>query len=135
MIGILRTLKENDINSTNLGKLRRYSLARGERTLSFRGRLLGFYHAEGDALEVSAQDKTLLETIAIFRTRTRYLIYYLIHHHNNEHLSGRQVHIQVTGDLDGAASFIDAMIYPNKRSFADGVVADARATDERIKER
>lgn len=135
MFGFLRTLKEKDINSTKLGKLRNYSLARGERTLSFRGRLLGFYHAEGDALEVSAQDKTLLETIAIFRTRTRYLIYYQIHHHNNEHLSGRQVHIHVTDDLDGAAAFIDAMVYPNKRAFADGVIEDARSTDALVKER
>lgn len=129
MFSILRTLKEKNIDSTNLGKLRTYSLARGDRSVRFRGKLLGFYHASGDCLEPEAQNKTHLETIAIFKTQTRYLIYYVLHYLNNEHLSGRHVHVHATPTLDEAARFIDAMTYANKRSFAQAVVEDARAMD------
>jgi len=129
MLAFLRTLREKDINSTNLGKPRNYRLARGEQTMSFRGRLLGFYHAEGDCLEPEAQNKTHLTTIAIFRTRTRYLIYYVLNHVNNEHLSGRQVHIHATKDLDSAERFVGAMAYSNRKSFMLGVMEDARKTE------
>ncbi|GFK93469.1 hypothetical protein NNJEOMEG_01302 [Fundidesulfovibrio magnetotacticus] len=129
MFPFLRTLREKDINSTQLGKARTYRLARGDQTMTFKGRLLGFYHAEGDCLEPEAQNKTHLLTIAIFRTSSRYLIYYVLNYVNNEHLSGRQVHVHATPDLEAAARFVDAMTYANRKSFAQGVLEDARATD------
>ena len=132
MFSFARTLREKDINSTNLGKPRNYRLARGEQIMTFRGRLLGFYHAEGDCLEPEAQNKTHLTTIAIFRTRTRYLIYYVLNHVNNEHLSGKQVHIHATQDMDAAERFVNAMTYANRKSFVQGVIEDARAADTAV---
>ncbi|MBI4805979.1 MAG: hypothetical protein HY795_12160 [Desulfovibrio sp.] len=130
MFYLLRTLRENDINSTHLGKQRKYKLARGDRSLLFRGKLLGFYHAADDCLEPAAQNQTHLATIAIFKTQTKYLIYYVLEYINNEHISGKQVHIHATSDLDGAATFINAMTYINKKSFAQAVIEDARAQDD-----
>jgi hypothetical protein len=124
-----RTLREKDINSTNLGKLRTYKLVRSERTISFRGRLLGFYHASGDSLEPAAQNQTHLESIAIFKTNTRYLVWYVLEYLNNEHIEGRRVQVHAAPTLDGVARFIDAMTYVNKKSFAQAVVEDARAQD------
>lgn len=124
-----RTLKEKDINSTYLGKLREYKLARSERTIRFKGRLLGYYHASDDCLEPAAQNQTHLETIAIFRTATRYLVYYVLQYLNNEHISGRRVHIHAAPTLDDLARFVDSMTYANKRAFANAVIEDARAKD------
>jgi len=129
MFYLLRTLRENDINSTHLGKQRKYRLSRGNRSLLFRGKLLGFYHAADDCLTPAAQNQTHLSSIAIFKTQTKYLIYYVLEYINNEHISGKQVHIHATPDLDGAANFINAMTYINKKSFAQAVVEDSRAQD------
>lgn len=129
MFDLIRTLREKDINSTNLGKNRRYRLTRGDRSVSFKGRLLSFYHAASDCLEPEAQNKTHLESIAIFRTLTRYLIYYVLEYQNNEHISGKQVHLHATASLEAAERFIGAMTYVNKRAFAQAVIEDARASD------
>ena len=129
MFGIRRILKEKDINSTNLGKFRTYRLVRSERTISFKGKLLGYYHASGDSLEPAAQNQTHLESIAIFKTSTRYLVWYVLEYLNNEHLSGRKVHVHAAPSLDAVARFIDSMTYVNKKSFAQAVVEDARAQD------
>lgn len=130
MLDFLRTLQEKDINSTQLGKLRKYNLARGDKSVHFKGTLIAFYHAAGDSLDPEAQDKTHLETIAIFKTSARYLIYYVLNYQNNEHITGRQVHVHATSDLDAADRFIQAMAYANKRAFAQGVMDDARAMDK-----
>jgi len=124
-----RIRREKDINSTNLGKTRQFKLIRGEKTMSFKGALLGFYHAEGDCVEQAAQNQTHLQSIAIFRTSTRYLIWYVLNYQNNEHLSGKHVHIHAAGDMQGVARFIEAMVYVNKRSFYPAVVEDAQAQD------
>ena len=124
-----RIRRERDINSTNLGKNRQYRLIRGDKTLSFKGKLLGFYHAEGDCLEQAAQNQTHLQSIAIFRTQTQYLIWYVLNYVNNEHLSGKHVHVHATGDMAGAAKFIEAMAYVNKRAFYPAVVEDAMVKD------
>jgi len=129
MFNLIRTLKEKDINSTNLGKQRRFQLARGDRTVRFKGKLLSFYHAAADSLDFEAQNKTRLETIAIFRTLSRYLIYYVLEYQNNEHLSGKQVHLHATSSLEGAERFIGAMTYVNRKSFAQAVIDDARVMD------
>lgn len=129
MFDFLRTLREKDINSTQLGKVRRFRLARGDRSVNFKGKLLSFYHAEGDSVEPQAQDKTRLETIAIFRTLTRYLIYYVLEYQNNEHISGKQVHLHATASLEGAERFIAAMAYVNKRAFSPAVIEDAQEMD------
>ncbi len=133
MFDHFRTFREKDIVSTSLGKTRTYRLTRGDRVMTFKGRLLGFYHAADDCLEPAAQNQTHLESIAIFKTASRYLIYYVLHYKNNEHLSGRQVHVHATPDLDTAQRFIDAMAYTNKRAFAHAVVEDARAQDQQGK--
>ncbi len=124
-----RTFREKDINSTNLGKIRQYTLLRGDIKLSFKGQLLGFYHAEGDCLEQAAQNQTHLRSIAIFKTQTRYLIWYVLYYQNNEHLSGKYVHAHAAGDMSGVAKFIEAMTYVNKRAFFPAVVEDAQAKD------
>ncbi|WP_243360387.1 hypothetical protein [Fundidesulfovibrio terrae] len=129
MFDFLRTLGEKDINSMQLGKPRKYKLARGDRSMLFKGKLLSFYHASGDCLEPAAQNQTHLATIAIFRTQTRYLIYYVLEYINNEHISGKQVHVHATATMDETARFIDAMAYVNKKSFAHAVVDDARNQD------
>ncbi|WP_243310689.1 hypothetical protein [Fundidesulfovibrio agrisoli] len=123
------THRERDINSTSLGKQRTYCLKRGDTHIRFTGKLLSFYHAADDCLEPAAQNQTHLETIALFRTQSQYLIYYVLLYQNNEHLSGRHVHLHATPDLDGAERFIGAMAYVNKRAFATAVVEDARAMD------
>jgi len=129
MFDIIRTLREKDINSTNLGKTRRFALARGDRSFRFRGKLIAFYHAAADSLDPEAQNKTHLESIAIFKTLSRYLIYYVIDYQNNEHLSGKHVHLHATASLEGAERFIGAMAYANKRAFANAVIEDAKAMD------
>ena len=124
-----RIRRERDINSTNLGKVRQYKFVRGDQTLTFKGKLLGFYHAEGDCVEKPAQNQTTLQSIAIFRTSTRYLIWYVLSYENNEHLSGKHVHVHATPDMAGAARFVEAMTYVNKRSFFPAVVEDSQAQD------
>ena len=124
-----RTRREKDITATSLGKPRQWKLARGDRGIRFTGRLLGFYHLADDSVEPAVQNQTHLESIAIFKTHAHYLVYYVIRYVNNEHLSGRHVHVRVTRDLDQTAAFIGAMAYVNKKSFAQAVVADARSQD------
>ena len=119
----------DSINSTQLGKPRKYKLARGDRSMLFAGKLLSFYHASGDCLEPAAQNQTHLATIAIFRTQTRYLIYYVLEYINNEHMTGKHVHVHATPTMDETARFIDAMVYVNKKSFAHSVVEDALSQD------
>lgn len=121
--------REKDINSTNLGKVRQYKLIRGDKTMSFKAKLLGFYHAEGDCLEQAAQNQTHLRSIAIFKTQTKYLIWYVLYYQNNEHLSGKHVHVHAVEDMQGVARFVEAMAYVNKRAFFPAVVEDALAKD------
>lgn len=123
------TLREKDINSTKLGKPRKFKLTRGDHALLFKGKLLSFYHAADDSLEPAAQNQTHLDTIAIFRTQTKYLIYYVLDYVNNEHMTGKHVYVHATPDLDGAARFIGAMTYVNKKAFEKAVVEDARIVD------
>ncbi|MFZ5426812.1 MAG: hypothetical protein ACOZEN_07545 [Thermodesulfobacteriota bacterium] len=129
MFDFIRTLREKDINSTNLRKNRRWLLTRGDRTVRFKGKLLSFYDASADCLDPEAQNKTRLETIAIFRTLSRYLIYYVLEYLNNEHISGKQVHLHATSSIEGAERFIGAMTYVNRKSFAQAIIEDARAAD------
>lgn len=129
MFSFLGKCREKDINSSNLGKTRTYKLARGQTFFVFTGRLLSYYDVAADCLEPEAQNKTHLESIALFKTRTRYLIYYVLLYQNNEHLDGRVVHVHATDDLDGADRFLCAMTYVNKRSFYPDVIKDARVQD------
>ena len=124
-----RVRREDDITASNLGKTRTWNLARGDRDVRFTGRLLGFYHLADDAVEPAVQNQTHLESIAIFKTKAQYFIYYRINHINNEHASGRQIHVRLTRDMEETAAFIESMTYANKRSFARAVVEDARVQD------
>ena len=130
MLFFSRALTEKDINPIRLGKLRTYRLSRNGQVLRFNGRLLSSYSIFGDSLEPEAQRQTHLESIAIFKTRTRYLLYYVVQYLNNDHISGRQVGIHAAPTLDELAAFIDSMHYVNKKSFAHAVIDDARAQDK-----
>jgi len=125
-----RTLTEKDIDATRLGRRRSYSLPRNGQALRFTGKLLGYYSIAGDCLEPAAQYQTHLESIAIFKTRTRYLLYYVIQHPASEISTGRQVGLRAASTLDDLAVFIDSMHYANKKSFAHAVIDDARAQDK-----
>jgi len=125
-----RTLTEKDINATRLGKLRAYSLTRNSQAVHFKGKLLGYYSVSGDCLEPAAQYQTHLESIAIFKTQTRYLVYYIIRRPDNEHAMRRQVSIHAAPTLDHLAAFIDSMHYANKKAFAHAVIDDARTQDK-----
>lgn len=128
MFDSIRTLREKDINSTQLGKTRSYKLTRGGLLFSFKGMLLGFYHIAGDSLDQEVQNQTHLTTIAIFKTQNRYIIYYALEYKNNDHIEGRKTHIHATSTLEDARRFIDAMTYPNKKTFAV-VTEDASACE------
>ena len=125
-----RTLTEKDIDATRLGKRRSYSLPRNGQDLRFTGKLLAYYSVAGDCLEPEAQYQTHLASIAIFKTRTRYLVYYVIQHPADELSTGRQVSIHAAPTLDALDAFIDSMRYANKKSFAHAVIDDARAQDK-----
>lgn len=129
MVLFARVRRENDITATNLGKVCAWRLVRGDREMRFTGRLLGFYHLADDAVEPAVRNQTHLESIAIFKTKAQYFVYYRIHHIGNEHATGRQVHVRLTRDMEETAAFIDSMTYANKKSFARAVVEDARAQD------
>jgi hypothetical protein len=124
-----RTRRERDINSVSLGKAHSWKLARGEVSIRFHARLLGFYHLAGDCQDINVQNQTHLETIAIFKTSQRYLVYYQVNYLNNEYLSGHHVFVRAVDSLEGASRFIQTMDYVNKKSFAQAVVEDAAAQD------
>jgi len=125
-----RALTEKDITATKLGKLRTYRLARNERVLRFKGRLLGYYSVSGDCLTPEAQRKPHVENIAIFKTGTRYLLYYVVQHPDKDYLTARQVGVHAAPSLDGIKAFIAHMDYANKKSFAHAVIEDARSQDK-----
>ncbi|GAB6039142.1 hypothetical protein JCM15519_37010 [Fundidesulfovibrio butyratiphilus] len=129
MFSFFGKCREKDINSSSLGKTRTYKLARGETFFVFTGRLLAYYNVAADCLEPEAQNKTHLQSIALFKTRTRYLIHYVLHYENNEHIEGKVVHVHATDDLDGADKFLSAMTYANKRAFYPDIIQDAREQD------
>jgi len=125
-----RVHTEKDINATKLGKLRTYRLARNDRTLRFRGKLLGYYCVSNDCLTTQAQRQPHVDTIAIFKVGIRYLLYYVVQSLDKDQCTVHQAGVHAAPALDGLAAFIAHMNYANKRSFAHAVIDDARSQDK-----
>ncbi len=126
---LFRRLHAKELTPKYVGKRRRFHLARNEGSVRFSGTLLAVYRHDLEDEEHRCPDVTHVNILALFRTkRGRFLAYYIIDHHGNEHISGEREYLKVCATIEELEAFVGLMRYVNAQSFRDKIVNEARLT-------
>jgi len=125
MLPFFPTKNFKDISDKLRGKLRRFRLPRSNGTLVVTGRLVSFFRHADFAEGLCPPAAGLVETLAVFKTRTgRFLVYYIVVYPELEYQTPRQEYARLCPDADALRAFLAAMAYPNKWHFAAQILAE-----------
>lgn len=125
MLPFLPTKHLKHLTDKLRGKRRRFRLPRGEGSLVFRGRLLAVFRHEDFAEGLCPPAAGLVETLAVFRTRSgRLLVYYVVVYPELEQHGPRQEYVRLCRDVVAVRQFLAAMAYPNAWRFRERIVAE-----------
>lgn len=126
---LFRRLHAKELIPKYVGKRRRFHLARNEGSVRFSGMLLAVYRHDLEDEERRCPDVTHMEILALFRTkRGRFLAYYVVDHHGNEHISGKREYLKICETIEELGRFVGMMRYVNAQSFQNRIVEEARLT-------
>lgn len=129
MLPFLPTKHLKHLTDSLRGKCRRFRLPRGEGSLAFTGRLLSVFRHEELAEGLCPPAAGLVETLAVFKTRSgRLLVYYIVVYPELEYLAPRQEYVRICQDAAGLRAFLGAMAYPNTWRFFERVLAEVSGT-------
>jgi hypothetical protein len=124
---LFRRLHAKELILKYVGKRRRFHLARNEGSVRFAGTLLAVYRHDLEDEEHRFPDVTHVDILALFRTkRGRFLAYYVIDNHGNEHIAGKREYLKACETFEELEAFVGMMRYVNGSRFQDRIVAEAR---------